>query len=476
MSLIFLLSLACTNSDVDDTQTTDDTSVADDTGSDDTGGNDTGGESDTYDFTSSLTNEDSVSYGGQTFRNLMISDMKSYLGGLTERLNSGTYFPEEGEVAQDLLFYLEFDASTGGAVPIALSTDPAVLQATYGDMSSQKSVFGKLAGNDATGQHKDWNNGAMVGWDADSPEALVRAWIDTVDAQAVAWSLGNPPLGPDGSPVPAVYVTPEGQDLQQLLEKFLQGGVGYSQGADDYMDDDVDGKGLLAGHAEADEGKAYTALEHAWDEGFGYFGASRAYGTWTDDEIKAKYADSDGDGKINLETEYCFGHSVNAAKRDAGAVAATDYTAQAWEGFMQGRALLAETAGSDLSAEDFAALQGHRDAALDAWERAISATAVHYINDTLQDMNATEYSFADHAKHWSELKGFALILQFNPHSPMTDAQFADLHSLLGEAPVLPTDAGAAEYKTDLLEARDLLQAAYGFDAQNMGDDNGEGGW
>ena len=96
---------------------------------------------------------------------------------------------------------------------------------------------------------------------------------------------------------------------------------------------------------------------------------------------------------------------------------------------------------------------------------------VHYINDVLQDLNATEVDAAGLAKHWSELKGFALAFQFNPNSPMSDADFAQLHSLLGTGPSLD-----ASYQADLLTARGLLRDAYSFDNSNMGDDNGEGGW
>src|SRR5690606_37453603 len=99
----------------------------------------------------------------------------------------------------------------------------------------------------------------------------------------------------------------------------------------------------------------------------------------------------------------------------------------------------------------------------------------------VQDMAAipTEgYSFADHAKHWSEMKGFALSFQFNPHSPLSDADFAELHDLLGTRPVLSTDGDPAlgQYKADLLAARELVGAAFGFDAANLGDENGENGW
>ena len=106
-----------------------------------------------------------------------------------------------------------------------------------------------------------------------------------------------------------------------------------------------------------------------------------------------------------------------------------------------------------------------------AWEKAIASTAVHYINDCLQDLNASSLDAANLAKHWSELKGFALGFQFNPRSPMSDADFVTFHNLIGDAPSL--DAG---YPADLVEARELLENAYSFDSANMGDANGENGW
>jgi len=89
-----------------------------------------------------------------------------------------------------------------------------------------------------------------------------------------------------------------------------------------------------------------------------------------------------------------------------------------------------------------------------------------------------EYKFLDHAKHWSELKGFALSLQFNPRSPLTGAQFEALHGKLGDRPVLPnaTPSDIAAYKTALQDARNILKAAYGFADANMGDANGLNGW
>jgi len=437
---------------------------------------------DAYSFESRFDDADSVSYGGQTFRQVLIGDMKTHLGGLTDRINTG-FFPAPGDVDAELDFYFSFDSTTSGTVPHLVSTDPAALQQTYDDLGSDKDLVGKIAGNDSTGQHRDWST-EFVGWNAagvDTPESLVRHWFDEIDSAAVAWASGTIPLDPAGNPVPEVYVTADGLDLRQLLEKFLRGAVSFSQGTDDYMDDDIADKGLLSAHADAEDGKNYSALEHAWDEAFGYFGAARSYPDWTDDQIADDtYLDMNADSAIDLGKEMCFGHSLNAAKRDRGAVAATDFTADAWEGFYEGRALLAASDG-ELSTEDLAELQVWRDQAVLAWESAISSTVIHYINDVLQDMAAMDdgtYDFGTHAKHWSEMKGFALSFQFNPRSPMSQADLATLHDLLGDRPVLSDASPAAidAHADDLRTARGLIGDAYGFDAANLGDADGLGGW
>jgi hypothetical protein len=220
-------------------------------------------------------------------------------------------------------------------------------------------------------------------------------------------------------------------------------------------------------------------LEHGWDEAFGYFGAARDYAAWSDEAIADPgTADTwSPDGAIDLTGEVCWGHSQNAAKRDLGAIEATDFTADAWSGFHGGRSLLASV-DRDLDAAELDALRGFRDQALGAWEAAIGATVIHYINDVIRATESAEtpdYDFAGHAKAWSELKGFALAFQFHPRSALTDADFAALHDRLGTAPALPGhDTGA--YLADLLAARTLVGDAFGFDAANLGDDHGVGGW
>jgi hypothetical protein len=344
------------------------------------------------------------------------------------------------------------------------NSDFGLVQENYGDVSSGKNIFGKIAGNDTATDHKDWST-EFVGWDqpgVTSPESLVLLWTNQLDELAAAW---------DGTNDYPVYVTADGQDIGQLLQKFMLGAVAFSQGADDYMDDDVEGKGLLASHIP-DEGKAYSGLEHAWDEAFGYFGAAQDYSSWTDDEIASNASlDRNEDGLIDLKTEVSWGHSRNAGKRDVGSNdPSVDLTADAWNAFYEGRRMLSSSVGAELSDADLDTLRGYRDEAIGAWEMAIVATTVHYINDTLQDIN-NEASLTDLAKHWSEMKGFALSMQFNPNSSLSDSEFLEVHNLMGIRPNRTSD-----YAADLVEARTILGNAYRIDGSNLGDADGENGW
>jgi hypothetical protein len=482
-----LLVVAACKGDTDDTGEKLDTAdtVPDDTSTEETDDtSDTDDKADAYAF-SRYGSDSSVAYDGQIARHLLIVDLTRYVGGLTARLNGGSYFPEAGEVRGDLEFYYRFDSAVGGEVPFLYAPTPAALQTTYNDVSVGKDLAGKIAGNDATGQHKAWATD-FVGYGTPgqySPEGLTLAWLDELDAAAVAWANGDIPLGPTGEPVPNVFVTADGRDLQQLLQKFLTGAVAYSQGTDDYLDDATENHGLNTPNARDGE-NPWTKLEHQWDEGFGYFGAARHYGNWDDSLIAGAAAEDtwDADGKIDLLTEVSWGHSTNAGKRDLGAdpSAPTDLTGAAWEGFVKGRAVIAAAEG-ELSAEERTELLRWRDQAVSNWEMAIVATVVHYLNDCMQDLakaGTADYDFGAHAKHWSELKGFALSLQFNPHSPLTAEEFAQLHALIGDAPVLPNagETAVQAHIEDLREARGLLADVFAIDAANVGDEEGTNGW
>ena len=110
---------------------------------------------------------------------------------------------------------------------------------------------------------------------------------------------------------------------------------------------------------------------------------------------------------------------------------------------------------------------------------SIATSAIHFINEVLMDMGrfgTAEYSFGDHAKHWGEMKGFMMAFQFNPNSPVTEQNFARMHMVVGQAPVLVEGPEADAYRGALREARAIIGASFSFDMQNLGDENGENGW
>ena len=124
---------------------------------------------------------------------------------------------------------------------------------------------------------------------------------------------------------------------------------------------------------------------------------------------------------------------------------------------------------------------GYAETAAQVWEKCIAATVVHYINDLTNDLTIDGVAkvqlasgdFVNIAKHYSEMKGFALGLQFSPYSPFQAegafSQFEQLHVLIGDQPVLP-DAGAeqlTQYLSDLAQARNLLQEIYQFDPEHV---------
>lgn len=236
---------------------------------------------DTYAFESRFSaGESSIRHTGQTARHLLISDLKDYVGGLTAEVDGGFSPAADGDVTARLEYFFSLDGGDRADDPFRLSTDPAALQSTYGDISSAN-LIDKVAGNDSSTDHRDWST-EFAGWsDAsiaahgggiDSPTNLVRAFFETLEENAIDRAAGRDRLSPALQPLP-VHVTESGLDLQQLTEKFLLGALAFSQAADDYTDDDTDGKGLLVDNTmPASDGAPYTALEHVWDEAWGYYG------------------------------------------------------------------------------------------------------------------------------------------------------------------------------------------------------------
>lgn len=426
-----------------------------------------------YEFESQFNpGESSVAYGGQTMRHVLIDDLTRFVIGLGDAIDAGAPGLDTAagiRSALDAYFrYTDADADTD----IGISTTPPTLQETYGDLGDA-SIFGKLAGNDAARMHRDWSTD-FEGWTVptgvtqpNTPTGYVDYLLDEIARLGELRANGTVRMGPGGVELPPT-VTDDGLDLRQLLQKFLLGAVAFSQGSDDYLDEGFDQPNTQR------DGTPYSELEHSWDEGFGYYGAARNALEYTDDEVARRggrddyqaYHDTDEDGRIDLGSEYFFGAAINASKRDRGSETGTDLSGDTFNAFLEGRAIIASgtTAPGAL-----ARLEVVRDQAVAGWEASIAATAIHYANVVIADMEnigTSDYDFLDHAKHWGELKGFAFSFQFNPNSPVTATAFDRLHEVIGEAPVTEA-ADVAAATTALIEARGIMGDAFGFDDSDV---------
>jgi hypothetical protein len=403
--------------------------------------------------------------------------------------------------------------------------EPVIPGPTIGDISGGKNLTEKIAGGsdaiatalgagsgetslllDENGARKPDTGGEFFGWSelaaGGTPLDLVRHFITMLDAEATDGTdiTVQTTAGAASVAITAYQGDAHARDYRQLIQKFLLGAVTLSQASNDYLHHNWEGDNALSQEKGT---KAYGEAEHDWDEAFGYYGAARNNADFTDDEAAGKggrdgwangYNDANADGSIDVTSEFNLGISQNCAKRDRkdlddDGVGETDMSKEAFDAFILGRHVLSDaTNAGSLSAAQLAVIKAQAEIAGKAMEKCVAATVVHYINDVVADMadfDATNSvfkdtsNFKDLAKHWSEMKGFALGLQFSPWSPFAaDKTERDklktILSDMGDGPVLADGSQAgvaatgtaaeaiAAYKTKLETGRATLATAYGF--------------
>lgn len=378
--------------------------------------------------------ESSVSYSGQVVRNLLLQDLKA----VTDSVGK-----DGGKAAsvEDMLQLYEYNDALNLKTITTTGSVPA-LESQYSSLSTGKNLVGKISDDPVIGYNR-------------SADDLVREWFK---------GISNNSQDSDKLGTVMAYTTEDGVNMSQMINKVLIGAVPYYQATGVYLN-----SLLERDNSEARDGSdPYTAMEHAWDEAFGYFGAARDYSRYTDDQLAGSVDDftfdSNGDGTIDFKSEYNFGLSRNAAKRDKGGTG-VDFTTEIFNAFLAGRtAITNQGSVSEISA--------HRQAAANGMEKVIAATVVHYINDTLSDMSklgTDEENIANLNKHWAEMKGYTVALQYNPFKLISDGQLRELHGIMGEAPKYDAP-GTNAYKTQVANyqrAKDVMQAAYAFSNSNM---------
>ena len=239
-----------------------------------------------------------------------------------------------------------------------------------------------------------------------------------------------------------------GFDYTQLISKFAMGAVFYNQAVNNYL-----GKKMEVGQKPNSEpykeGAYYTGKEHSWDEAFGYWGSSAHALTLSAEQnynvAKKKdmaSADYNGDGVVDLYSEYTFAHAYYASSYDKGGK--TNYLATVNQAFIDGREIIRDANGRNLNYDERTKLLAERDIIRQNWEKVIAESVFKYAGSTYKDLQKLETimdsngdtteAFRTYAKHWGELKGFALALQCGPNNLGETA--VKLNRMMGLGPVL----------------------------------------
>ena len=401
----------------------------------------------------------SVAYSGQIARHALHDSLKK----LSAR---GNGMPNAELKAQMMAYYAGKDAGRKIIAP-ATKGDFVVKQGAVDELSKGKNLKGKTYG------------GAVSAWPGNmTGSEVIEFWID----KASAANKGFDPL--------------TGLDYTQLISKFLMGAVFYNQAVDNYLDEKLDA-GTKPNGKPYKDGTPYTGKEHVWDEAFGYFGvpahalsldAKTAYSIAKQKPESVKSADANGDKMIDLKSEMVFAHGYYAAGADKSGN--SNYMHTITEAFIDGRQLITKANGKNLTDQQREELKAYADVIRTNWEKVIAEAAFKYagsvykdalaLQDAVDNNGDLQKTFRTYAKHWGELKGFAMALQVSGKDLGVTA--VKLNRLIGASPVLlgntqvsgidndgnyiqSPSVSLEEYALNMIEVQKLLNDTFGLQAK-----------
>ena len=303
----------------------------------------------TYDIPSTYSFEN-VSYSGQLTRLAMLSELKAYMGtsktsGVSLDANrlKAMYTNDSANAA----WSVEYDASK---------------QLQNKTFELERTTFLNLFDELATASQS-----TVVG------SKGVSGVIESLDGTK-SYLIGD-----------------DGLDHAQLIEKGLMGACFYYQATSVYFGDDrmnVDNEVVEPGEG--------TAMEHHWDEAFGYLGVPIDFPTSTDGVI-------------------FWGDYVN--KREA----VLGNSQSLMNAMLNGRAAISN---DDLDARDEAIVEARAE-----WELVSVASTLHYLNESITHFD--DMAILGHGL--SEAIAFTYSLKFNEGKKITNSQVDELLVLMGGA-------------------------------------------
>ena len=360
-------------------------------------------------YTGDKTN--SVSYSGQIARHVLHDSLKKLSGTKAstniKQLSLDKMMPYFKGSKDDLAIL----------APVSKG-DFKIKQTSLNEISSGKNLSGKSY------------KGAINGWGGLTGAEVLEHMINKAAEHGSAFDPNT------------------GYNYPQLISKFAMGAVFYNQAVDNYLDEKLSADNKPNNKPYKD-GAYYTGKEHVWDEAFGYWGAA-AHGLSLSAEqnyniTKMKdmaAADHNGDGVVDLKTEFNFAHAYYAASYDKGGK--TDYFNTVTKAFVDGRKIITAANGEALTSAQRSQLYVLRDIIGQNWEKVIAESVFKYAGSVYKDIDKlqtimesngdTTKMFATYGKHWGELKGFALALQCGKNNLGETA--VKMNRMMGFGPVL----------------------------------------
>lgn len=260
-----------------------------------------------------------------------------------------------------------------------------------GDYVDESQVFAMFNNQGYTWSKAELNNSTKQIANKTSEDALAMGeWIselDSISQNPGTGSNGEAGLVQSNSGTKQYLFNADGFELAQLIEKGAMGALAYYQATAVYTSDskmDVDNESVEAGKG--------TAMQHHWDEAFGYWGVPKDFGS------------EDFTYDSNADYHRFWAKYTNAMDEHLGS------NSKLMNAFIKGR--------DAINRKDY----DTRDAAIaevrNEWELVCAAMAIHYLN-------GAKAEFADDAlrnHQLSEAVAFIWSLQFNPTQELTDTE------------------------------------------------------
>lgn len=250
-------------------------------------------------------------------------------------------------------------------------------------------------------------------------QALFETFMDNIAAASQSTVDGsNGTAGvvvSSGDPSKKYLCDSNGVEWTQVIEKGLMGALMYYQTTAVYLSADKIGSGVDNTNVTSGQG---TAMEHHWDEAFGYFAVPKDFpAVTTGMRFWGKYC-NDRNAQI----------SSNATIMNA---------------FIKGRAAI--------SNKDYTTRDEQVTIIRNNWEKVIAATIISYVNSTKAKI--TDDGIRNH--NLSEIKGFLMNLKYNPDKKITATQLSNLETLLGNNFYTITISNLDQIKDELSAIYDL---------------------